>query len=162
MAHGCGRVMVHAGDGAGHSHQGQKCLTRQGRRRSSGSYRAPEPHARRPLRYRRSVRACRRERSQGCGDARRSLGAPHRVPVSIKDLVTSKSVRAIRGSKLYEHFGPGEDAPVAVRLSMRDRRSGCRSSGHAWLEHRYSVRWQRSERLPPGPENDTRSLEQSR
>jgi hypothetical protein len=40
-------------------------------------------------------------------------------------------VRTIRGSKLYEHFGPDEDAPVAVRLSMRDCRSGCGSSGHA-------------------------------
>jgi Asp-tRNA(Asn)/Glu-tRNA(Gln) amidotransferase A subunit family amidase len=59
------------------------------------------------------------------------LGAPHRVPVSIKDLVTSKSVHTIRGSKLYEHFGPDGDAPVAVRLNMRDCRSGCRSSGHA-------------------------------
>ena len=59
------------------------------------------------------------------------LGAPHRMSVSIKDLVTSESVRMIHSSKLYEHFGPDEDAPVVERLDMSDWRSGCRSSGHA-------------------------------
>jgi aspartyl-tRNA(Asn)/glutamyl-tRNA(Gln) amidotransferase subunit A len=47
------------------------------------------------------------------GDA---LGPLHGVPVSIKDLVVTKGVRTMRGSKLYEHDVPSEDAPVVERL----------------------------------------------
>jgi aspartyl-tRNA(Asn)/glutamyl-tRNA(Gln) amidotransferase subunit A len=45
-----------------------------------------------------------------------SLGPLHGVPVSIKDLVITKGVRTMRGSKLYEHDVPSEDAPVVERL----------------------------------------------
>jgi aspartyl-tRNA(Asn)/glutamyl-tRNA(Gln) amidotransferase subunit A len=44
------------------------------------------------------------------------LGPLHGVPVSIKDLVITKGVRTMRGSKLYEHDVPSEDAPVVERL----------------------------------------------
>jgi aspartyl-tRNA(Asn)/glutamyl-tRNA(Gln) amidotransferase subunit A len=44
------------------------------------------------------------------------LGPLHGVPVSIKDLVITKRVRTMRGSKLYEHDIPTEDAPVVERL----------------------------------------------
>jgi aspartyl-tRNA(Asn)/glutamyl-tRNA(Gln) amidotransferase subunit A len=44
------------------------------------------------------------------------LGPLHGVPVSIKDLVITKGVRTMRGSKLYEHDIPTEDAPVVERL----------------------------------------------
>jgi aspartyl-tRNA(Asn)/glutamyl-tRNA(Gln) amidotransferase subunit A len=44
------------------------------------------------------------------------LGPLHGVPVSIKDLVMTKGVRTMRGSKLYEHDVPTEDAPVVERL----------------------------------------------
>ena len=45
-----------------------------------------------------------------------TLGPLHGVPVSIKDLVITKGVRTMRGSKLYEHDVPSEDAPVVERL----------------------------------------------
>jgi aspartyl-tRNA(Asn)/glutamyl-tRNA(Gln) amidotransferase subunit A len=45
-----------------------------------------------------------------------TLGPLHGVPVSIKDLVITKDVRTMRGSKLYEHDVPAEDAPVVERL----------------------------------------------
>ncbi len=45
-----------------------------------------------------------------------TLGPLHGVPVSIKDLVITKGVRTMRGSKLYEHDVPAEDAPVVERL----------------------------------------------
>ena len=44
------------------------------------------------------------------------LGPLHGVPVSIKDLVITKGMRTMRGSKLYEHDVPTEDAPVVERL----------------------------------------------
>src|SRR5215510_8505880 len=44
------------------------------------------------------------------------LGPLHGVPVSIKDLVITKGVRTMRGSMLYEHDVPSEDAPVVERL----------------------------------------------
>jgi aspartyl-tRNA(Asn)/glutamyl-tRNA(Gln) amidotransferase subunit A len=44
------------------------------------------------------------------------LGPLHGVPVSIKDLVITKGLRTMRGSKLYEHDVPAEDAPVVERL----------------------------------------------
>jgi aspartyl-tRNA(Asn)/glutamyl-tRNA(Gln) amidotransferase subunit A len=47
------------------------------------------------------------------GDA---LGTLHGIPVSIKDLVTTKGVRTTHGSKIYEQFIPDEDAPVVERL----------------------------------------------
>jgi aspartyl-tRNA(Asn)/glutamyl-tRNA(Gln) amidotransferase subunit A len=46
------------------------------------------------------------------------LGPLHGVPVSIKDLVITKGVRTMRGSKLYEHDVPTEDAPVVERLKI--------------------------------------------
>jgi aspartyl-tRNA(Asn)/glutamyl-tRNA(Gln) amidotransferase subunit A len=45
-----------------------------------------------------------------------ALGPLHGVPVSIKDLVITKGLRTMRGSKLYEHDVPTEDAPVVERL----------------------------------------------
>src|SRR5262245_12503605 len=45
-----------------------------------------------------------------------ALGPLHGVPVSIKDLVLTRGVRTMRGSKLYEHDVPAEDAPVVERL----------------------------------------------
>jgi aspartyl-tRNA(Asn)/glutamyl-tRNA(Gln) amidotransferase subunit A len=45
-----------------------------------------------------------------------ALGPLHGVPVSIKDLVLTKGVRTMRGSKLYERDVPSEDAPVVERL----------------------------------------------
>src|SRR6266511_442305 len=45
-----------------------------------------------------------------------TLGPLHGVPVSIKDLIITKGVRTMRGSKLYEHDVPSEDAPVVARL----------------------------------------------
>ncbi len=45
-----------------------------------------------------------------------SLGPLHGVPVSIKDLLVTKGVRTMRGSKIYEHFVPDEDAPAVERL----------------------------------------------
>src|SRR3990172_9688035 len=39
------------------------------------------------------------------------LGPLHGVPVSIKDLVVTKGVRTMRGSKIYEHFVPDENTP---------------------------------------------------
>ena len=45
-----------------------------------------------------------------------TLGPLHGVPVSIKDLVLTKGVRTMRGSKLYEQDVPTEDATVVERL----------------------------------------------
>src|SRR5262245_57053300 len=45
-----------------------------------------------------------------------ALGPLHGVPVSIKDLVVTRDVRTMRGSKLYEHDVPADDAPVVERL----------------------------------------------
>ncbi len=45
-----------------------------------------------------------------------TLGPLHGVPVSIKDLVITQGMRTMRGSKLYEHDVPSEDAPVVERL----------------------------------------------
>jgi Asp-tRNA(Asn)/Glu-tRNA(Gln) amidotransferase A subunit family amidase len=77
-----------------------------------------------------SARAAAKE-AEGAAMPGDPLGAPHRVAVSIKDLITSKSLSTIHGFKLHEHFNPDGDAPVVVRLNMREGRSGCRSSGHA-------------------------------
>jgi len=44
------------------------------------------------------------------------LGPLHGVPFAIKDLVYVKGVRNMRGSKIYEHFVPTEDAPLVERL----------------------------------------------
>jgi aspartyl-tRNA(Asn)/glutamyl-tRNA(Gln) amidotransferase subunit A len=44
------------------------------------------------------------------------LGPLHGVPFSIKDLIYTKSVRTMQGSKIYENFIPDEDAPLVERL----------------------------------------------
>jgi aspartyl-tRNA(Asn)/glutamyl-tRNA(Gln) amidotransferase subunit A len=44
------------------------------------------------------------------------LGPLHGVPFSVKDLVYTKGVRSMRGSKIFEHFIPQEDAPSVERL----------------------------------------------
>jgi aspartyl-tRNA(Asn)/glutamyl-tRNA(Gln) amidotransferase subunit A len=45
-----------------------------------------------------------------------ALGPLHGVPVSIKDLILTQGVQTTRGSKLYEHYVPDQDAPVVERL----------------------------------------------
>ncbi len=44
------------------------------------------------------------------------LGALHGVPVSIKDLIFTKSIRTTGGSKIYAKFIPEQDAIVVERL----------------------------------------------
>jgi len=44
------------------------------------------------------------------------LGPLHGVPFSIKDLIYTKGVKTMRGSKIYENFMPAEDAPLVSRL----------------------------------------------
>jgi len=44
------------------------------------------------------------------------LGPIHGVPYSVKDLVYTKDVRTMRGSKIFENFVPNEDAPLVERL----------------------------------------------
>jgi Asp-tRNA(Asn)/Glu-tRNA(Gln) amidotransferase A subunit family amidase len=53
------------------------------------------------------------ERSVMKGDP---LGPLHGVPFSVKDLIYTKGVRTMRGSRIYEHFVPEEDAPPVERL----------------------------------------------
>ncbi len=45
-----------------------------------------------------------------------SLGPLHGVPVSIKDLTSTKGIRTTEGSKIFEHRVPDEDAVVVERL----------------------------------------------
>ena len=56
------------------------------------------------------------ERSEQMVMAGENLGLLHGVPFSIKDLVYTKSVRTMQGSKIYEEFVPDEDAPLVERL----------------------------------------------
>ena len=44
------------------------------------------------------------------------LGILHGVPVSIKDLLFTRGVRTMRGSRIYEQFVPDQDAPAVARL----------------------------------------------
>jgi len=44
------------------------------------------------------------------------LGLIHGVPFSIKDLVYTRSVRTMQGSKMFEDYIPDEDAPCVERL----------------------------------------------
>jgi len=44
------------------------------------------------------------------------LGALHGVPVSIKDLLITRGVRTMFGSRIREHFIPEEDAPSVAKL----------------------------------------------
>jgi len=48
--------------------------------------------------------------------AGKPLGPLHGVPYSVKDLVITKGVRTMRGSKIYEHWVPEEDTPAVGRL----------------------------------------------
>jgi aspartyl-tRNA(Asn)/glutamyl-tRNA(Gln) amidotransferase subunit A len=45
-----------------------------------------------------------------------ALGPLHGVPFSVKDLVFTKGIRTMRGSKIYEHFVPEFNAPAVERL----------------------------------------------
>lgn len=45
-----------------------------------------------------------------------NLGILHGVPFSIKDLIYTKSVRTMQGSRIYENYVPDEDAPCVERL----------------------------------------------
>ncbi|HKJ00223.1 MAG TPA: amidase [bacterium] len=56
-----------------------------------------------------------RAAEQAVMDGKR-LGPLHGVPYSVKDLVITKGVRTMRGSKIYEHFVPEEDTPAVERL----------------------------------------------
>src|SRR5574341_678396 len=47
---------------------------------------------------------------------KKSLGPLHGVPFSVKDLVFTKGVRTMRGSKMYEKFVPDESHPAVERL----------------------------------------------
>ncbi len=44
------------------------------------------------------------------------LGALHGVPVSIKDLVITRGVRTMFGSRIRENYVPDEDAPCVAKL----------------------------------------------
>lgn len=44
------------------------------------------------------------------------LGPLHGIPFSIKDLVYTKGVKTMRGSKIYENYVPDEDAVLVERL----------------------------------------------
>jgi len=44
------------------------------------------------------------------------LGALHGVPFSVKDLIQTKGVRTMQGSKVFEHFVPDEESPLVGRL----------------------------------------------
>jgi aspartyl-tRNA(Asn)/glutamyl-tRNA(Gln) amidotransferase subunit A len=46
------------------------------------------------------------------------LGPLHGVPMSIKDLLITQGVRTMRGSPIYEHFIPLEDAPSVEKLKL--------------------------------------------
>jgi aspartyl-tRNA(Asn)/glutamyl-tRNA(Gln) amidotransferase subunit A len=46
----------------------------------------------------------------------RPLGPLHGVPFSVKDLLITRGVRTLRGSAIYEHWVPEEDAPSVERL----------------------------------------------
>jgi amidase len=47
---------------------------------------------------------------------RAALPALHGIPVSIKDLTATKGIRTTKGSKIFEHAVPDEDALVVERL----------------------------------------------
>jgi aspartyl-tRNA(Asn)/glutamyl-tRNA(Gln) amidotransferase subunit A len=44
------------------------------------------------------------------------IGPLHGVPFSVKDLTSTKGLRTMMGSKLFEHFVPAEDAVPVARL----------------------------------------------
>ncbi len=50
-----------------------------------------------------------------------SRGELHGVPISIKDLLFTRGVRTMRGSKIYEHFVPEFDSPAVTRV----KQAGC-------------------------------------
>jgi aspartyl-tRNA(Asn)/glutamyl-tRNA(Gln) amidotransferase subunit A len=45
-----------------------------------------------------------------------ALGLLHGVPFSVKDIILTKGVRTMRGSKIYENYVPTENAPIVERL----------------------------------------------
>src|SRR5689334_22918225 len=50
------------------------------------------------------------------GKKKKNLGPIHGVPFSVKDLLFTKGIRTMRGSKMYENFVPEENHPVVDRL----------------------------------------------
>ena len=48
--------------------------------------------------------------------AARHVGPLHGLPVALKDMTETAGVRTTYGSKLFEHYVPGEDALLAQRL----------------------------------------------
>lgn len=45
-----------------------------------------------------------------------ALGPLHGIPFSVKDLIATQGVRTMRGSRVFEHLVPDEDAPAVERL----------------------------------------------
>jgi amidase len=62
--------------------------------------------------------SARREARQATAALRKSAPVPplHGIPVSIKDLTLTKGIRTTKGSKIFEHYVPDEDALVVERL----------------------------------------------
>jgi aspartyl-tRNA(Asn)/glutamyl-tRNA(Gln) amidotransferase subunit A len=64
-----------------------------------------------------SARAEARQAEQAVIDGA-ELGLLHGVPFSVKDLTATAGVRTMRGSRLFEHSIPTEDAPAIARLKQ--------------------------------------------
>jgi len=62
--------------------------------------------------------SARRDARRATAALRRKAALPplHGVPVSIKDLTATKGIRTTKGSKIFEHHVPDEDALVVERL----------------------------------------------
>jgi aspartyl-tRNA(Asn)/glutamyl-tRNA(Gln) amidotransferase subunit A len=57
-----------------------------------------------------------KQAEKALGKKKKSLGPLHGVPFSVKDLLYTKGVRTMRGSKMYEHYVPTENHPAVDRL----------------------------------------------